>query len=100
IRDFHVTGVQTCALPISSKWPLIDKVSSATAWRGFVIQSPGPELSTVRISGLRINHAHSSSVESVLRWEDFYEVIQLDDLEIVKIGRASCRDGVQIWVVA
>src|SRR5436309_8462035 len=22
IRDFHVTGVQTCALPISSKFPL------------------------------------------------------------------------------
>src|SRR5690606_39955457 len=21
IRDFHVTGVQTCALPISARWP-------------------------------------------------------------------------------
>src|SRR5690606_40246766 len=30
IRDFHVTGVQTCALPIS---PTTNRVSSSLPWR-------------------------------------------------------------------
>src|SRR5690606_39936440 len=37
IRDFHVTGVQTCALPISSEQPVADVAAGQAdpgRWRG------------------------------------------------------------------
>src|SRR5436309_8968848 len=37
IRDFHVTGVQTCALPIS---PADGKVLWEHAWKGYPIVQP------------------------------------------------------------
>src|SRR5690606_39558612 len=51
IRDFHVTGVQTCALPISSE-PVVSE-SQYGGWSGAVTDIPGStSASAVAISTL------------------------------------------------
>src|SRR5690606_40751284 len=51
IRDFHVTGVQTCALPISSEisvhWKLISEGLVRLEWQ----ESGGPPVAPVRGRG-------------------------------------------------
>src|SRR5690606_40754166 len=57
IRDFHVTGVQTCALPISLTIPVVSVVSRpnglpiASTLRPTVNSDESPSGSVVRLSG-------------------------------------------------
>src|SRR5690606_40705482 len=86
IRDFHVTGVQTCALPISSLassegWPL--KPATRIQRRAPLTLAPTPGTRTrtrPRIAPPRSHHerrrSHSGSVVRASR----------------KIGRASGRE--------
>src|SRR5690606_41151275 len=74
IRDFHVTGVQTCALPISV-------LTSACLWHytDWYIVLPGLAM----LGGVM-----------ALRW------LKLPVWALVlfmKIGRASCRERAAIW---
>src|SRR5690606_40857178 len=77
IRDFHVTGVQTCALPISSPCRIVRLAISTSISASIVITRPDP------LRG------------SVAAW-----MIVPALLSPVKIGRASCRERVEISGVA
>src|SRR5690606_39571107 len=89
IRDFHVTGVQTCALPIWSWWMFMSQPSLAhiLAYRrvtvsGFIHVLPSGDSEKTRDVGARVKP--SASACSRRR----------------QIGRASCRERVQISVGA
>src|SRR5690606_39289891 len=70
IRDFHVTGVQTCALPIF------------------------PDAEANELAGaIPAQRPHASCADD-LRW---VEVARLGYER--QIGRASCRERAEIWVV-
>src|SRR5690606_41632817 len=75
IRDFHVTGVQTCALPI---------------YRDYVIPE---DVKTLAVPAL----AH----RIMLRPEMWVRQIRSGDViaELLQIGRASCRERVEIQVI-
>src|SRR5699024_11887626 len=86
IRDRNVTGVQTCALPIS-----IGK------FQGVIISTPA-----------ELNNKFAMSVRSpigvvgiitpwnfpiaIATWKSFPAIV-------AEIGRASCRERVRVWVV-
>src|SRR5690606_40230564 len=96
IRDFHVTGVQTCALPIYGKQ--FDKQSLQAGWD--------------ELAKAREEHFNGPLKE----WDKAYCAVHLglaeaqgrsEDLEhryaqhralnaIFQIGRASCRERVRI----
>src|SRR5436309_10554780 len=87
IRDFHVTGVQTCALPIL---------------RG-AKQSQKDVLGTIDDANLRIyivwapkNGGRQQDVGRVTQIVTDPRAAQYWD----EIGRASCREGVYDWEVA
>src|SRR5690606_39562534 len=83
IRDFHVTGVQTCALPI---------------WKGWPVTLPG-----ILASRLHADGSH----ESILRTPGQvcggnvtgHPFLTMDGQAVfklaVEIGRAACRDRVE-----
>src|SRR5690606_39972780 len=83
IRDFHVTGVQTCALPISS----------------FLVP---------RAYGVmhRMHHTFSDTEEdphSPHFFKDIWQMMMHTAAiysAFIKIGRASCRERVQFSVCA
>src|SRR5207302_4912319 len=98
-RDFHVTGVQTCALPISRVYRhrheslpnarLVDHDSTQVVEilvEEFEIADYGP----VFCSELEL--FEMDQVESPINLVDYrYR-------GMVQIGRASCREMVQRWV--
>src|SRR5690606_40496096 len=53
IRDFHVTGVQTCALPICADlvvvWATLDKSLGRAAIKSFVVEKGTPGFDLVRL---------------------------------------------------
>src|SRR5256885_8382176 len=79
IRDYKVTGVQTCALPISRDLgigaPMMGVVFSAFSWTYALMQIPGGIF--LDRFGTRLTY-----MLSVCSWSFF------------KIGRASCRERV------
>src|SRR5690606_39934248 len=77
IRDFHVTGVQTCALPIFRRWP------GRHGWRDGRSHLPGEPA-----DGRRPDH------RGVRGGCDRRHGLHHE------IGRASCRERVEISVVA
>src|SRR5699024_12045959 len=90
IRDRNVTGVQTCALPISQ---------SAYAIAGFqndgvdvVLLTGDNEAVAQQVSTeLNINHYKAS----MLPEDKIAYVTQSQDKQHVEIGRASCRERVK-----
>src|SRR5690606_40880590 len=74
IRDFHVTGVQTCALPISS---FANSTPCQPCAGGRAIQSA------------RAASAGGSSSATRARWRAARSALGS------KIGRASCRESVE-----
>src|SRR5690606_40296287 len=91
IRDFHVTGVQTCALPISKDY---DK-----HFLNFCIQYDGQE---------DIAEASKMIARKILTGKLTVDDITPQTIKenvyssyfIAQIGRASCRERVYISVVA
>src|SRR5690606_39650919 len=98
IRDFHVTGVQTCALPI------------------FIPLALGDNLQGLRIVGTNQDYLELYGVEfsEGKAWELPFEVVlgaeaaALTSMKLgdrfasshgIKIGRASCRERVESSVV-
>src|SRR5690606_39998063 len=90
IRDFHVTGVQTCALPIYSRC-------------GLQAHCPSPDYQSAE-SGSRSRYLRTS-----LWWASYSRFPEssrfapwpwlLPYADRHKIGRASCRERVKIPVV-
>src|SRR5690606_40486670 len=95
IRDFHVTGVQTCALPISATGRL---------------SSINPNLQNIPIRtarGREIRKAFVPRDEDHVLLSADYSQIELrlmaafsGDESMLEIGRASCRERVEISAVA
>src|SRR5690606_40978045 len=93
IRDFHVTGVQTCALPIYGEYVLFcqEKIKEQEIWTG---RRVGPE-----------------AAPQVLGCDDAFPISDIDDIlpgliegkdriyASLEIGRASCRERVKSPVV-
>src|SRR5690606_40359127 len=82
IRDFHVTGVQTCALPILP--PLTSRHTSVENW----MLSRRSSIDQLRL----VSNRRPSSVSATMS----SNVIPGFGS---KIGRASCRERVEIWEV-
>src|SRR5690606_41176165 len=95
IRDFHVTGVQTCALPISSALVLFIFIqfSFFMADRAY-----GPVWNNIVIL---LGIAYYFFCALVFR-KEFFHRKSIPGLFLYKIGRASCRDRVKDvgWMVA
>src|SRR5256885_5468455 len=83
IRDYKVTGVQTCALPISSRARRCWRRSSAAAW------TRTPSIRAMRRSRISSPGASSECGSRCTVREGRTE-----------IGRASCRERGEISVVA
>src|SRR5690606_40669850 len=56
IRDFHVTGVQTCALPICRRWSTVSEKAKGTcrpsavkACRAIVVDGASARLTSARV---------------------------------------------------
>src|SRR5207253_4913458 len=91
IRDGHVTGVQTCALPISSS-----TIISPTFSSGAKIADRVP--TTTRASPIRTrHHSRARSASLIAECNTATPSKRAPNHEI---GRASCRERVKIWLVA
>src|SRR5207253_3824784 len=100
IRDGHVTGVQTCALPISPQvgLPREERLRNVRdAFKPRAGAAPGRRavlIDDVQTTGETLEEAAKALLTAgahavyalTLCWEE--------------IGRASCRERVEIWVVA
>src|SRR5690606_39880633 len=83
IRDFHVTGVQTCALPISGKTPGRRLLVSTCKLSPFHFQfTPTQAINWSRLSTSRIRG---------IRWKVTTCSLSKDAAS-KEIGRASCRE--------
>src|SRR5690606_39731953 len=89
IRDFHVTGVQTCALPISGE--LLSATRAAPGKEVAVAQIPSPAHPDGDIGLLK---AAPDAFD--LKFEPSPMESGAHGGPDRKIGRASCREGVQV----
>src|SRR5690606_40996811 len=86
IRDFHVTGVQTCALPISCRRP------SGYSRRAPAIPVPGSEAKVPS----SVSSQPGWGTVSLLRKTTYSpRASARPSLQAAKIGRASCRERVE-----
>src|SRR5690606_40875643 len=81
IRDFHVTGVQTCALPISGDDMLADGLISWLAGQ------PNVAASVKRAAGIKGDLDHFGATNFLVGL-----LTILRDSGYSEIGRASCRE--------
>src|SRR5690606_40595047 len=88
IRDFHVTGVQTCALPILSK-----SFGAQTIWRDVTLTLPPGEISVLLGPSGTGKSVFLKSLVGLLRPEQGRVVINGVDICTCseQIGRASGR---------
>src|SRR5690606_40730452 len=84
IRDFHVTGVQTCALPIFAFWLL------GTA--------NGEPEQVAALHGPRLERMLTEAVDTPLRGFVYEAAGTVPEAELAEIGRASCRERVSVTV--
>src|SRR5690606_40498551 len=99
IRDFHVTGVQTCALPISRL--ARDELTGAEVPRvelGFVegVESPARDRGEVERGG-----SEAAQVAHLRHEPRDHLALACAPLGVVReeTGRASCRERASIWWV-
>src|SRR5690606_40589006 len=95
IRDFHVTGVQTCALPILNSYTVCsDWLNWNTGWwRG--MDPDGEELKWRYILwDMDATFDHYANFTGIGDESANADPCQAEELP--KIGRASCRVSVQI----
>src|SRR5690606_40667941 len=77
IRDFHVTGVQTCALPILSIFSVTSSASAFLTSTPALAPRPVPTMIDI---GVARPSAHGRAM------------ISTETAATSEIGRASCRD--------
>src|SRR5690606_40403077 len=98
-RDFHVTGVQTCALPISLSDHVLELGAGEPRVYGggyteYVAQSGHEEAEAERAEA-GVDQQHGGVLLEVHPLHHGEDEAQRDGDEI---GRASCREGVWISV--
>src|SRR5690606_40182047 len=87
IRDFHVTGVQTCALPISRM--IISFLASHGGSSARALITAMREGNLQAKPGIVVTNNRDSAI--------FHWCLD-NDIEVRQIGRASCREGEEIAV--
>src|SRR5690606_40230456 len=95
IRDFHVTGVQTCALPIFLTREGTRVLVQCKRWQSWKV---GTE--EVRsFAGVLRRNGESASGGIFVTLSRFTEYAEREarELGIAQIGRASCREGRVGW---
>src|SRR5690606_40516325 len=98
IRAFHVTGVQTCALPISGVGD-DDHAGFVDAWlSGAFASTKGCITSPDTVDG-QVIRAAGPAFEEMLATAGA-SITSMPSSEIYKIGRASCRDRVEVVQMA
>src|SRR5438067_5450534 len=87
IRYRNVTGVQTCALPISSR-------GLSNGWRGALVPSPAARYTASQTPAVRVGTPYSSGTPGGRTAADALEkpVIVEQPAAGTQIGRASCRE--------
>src|SRR5690606_40676310 len=95
IRDFHVTGVQTCALPIyyHSSYPAYDRAQDIYTVMLDDLKIISDELRTISLSPAMAERFSTQDVINggdVDLWEKYCNS---------QIGRASCRERWKISVM-
>src|SRR5207302_2731937 len=92
IRDFHVTGVQTCALPISTKLPIcFEPEAGRSICASCLMRSRTRSITSAFVR--RSSDTSHSFTHSCLRSPAAFVAYR-------QIGRASCRERVEIAVPA
>src|SRR5690606_39621457 len=88
IRDFHVTGVQTCALPISSGRPdvVVVVATRGRPERFAELLGSVAEMSTLDV---RVAAGVDDDDPTLPR---YLELIDSSPVPLSEIGRASCRE--------
>src|SRR5690606_40286425 len=95
-RDFHVTGVQTCALPILNY--------SAALIEGRTVRASARQCGIDKNTSFRWRHrfltlpaaAKANHLEGVVEADEtFFPVSCKGQRQLDQIGRASCRERVQ-----
>src|SRR5207253_8044199 len=100
IRDGHVTGVQTCALPICCVETWISGTGLEKDFeRATRVSLRGPEIIA------RSEAGEPDALDALERFEDrlargLAGVINLLDPDVIEIGRASCRERGEVSDVA
>src|SRR5690606_39643117 len=89
IRDFHVTGVQTCALPIYIDNKIFHPIYLLSGEEPYYIDL---------LSDYIAEHALSEEEQSFNQTIVYGKDSEVQSI-IQKIGRASCRERVEISVV-
>src|SRR5207249_8438084 len=93
IRDRNVTGVQTCALPISTRTAAPSSRSIATADRYDSFPVRGFSEGTFSISIRSLPNSPSIVMRCwFTAWPGTAKIL-------IQIGRASCRERVEVWGV-
>src|SRR5205807_6054915 len=94
IRDYKVTGVQTCALPILAS--VVQPVErSILDDRAVTTEQPLP-----RTVELQYGPFVTGSLELQASARQSFDEVMIDEQFTVEIGRASCRERGEVEVVA
>src|SRR5205807_5604391 len=96
-RDYKVTGVQTCALPISRAYYVNERTWKLT-WTIFLALRLRRSPTAVSAERKIVDHARSLDAGNRFHTpEDLLEdLTPLFDAISIEIGRASCRERVEI----
>src|SRR5690606_40957801 len=98
IRDFHVTGVQTCALPISMSNTGSCRGGRPCATRGGAWKG---RLFDARQAGAAEQVSLAEIDSQIEQFEQIaFGLDLLDDQVHAEIGRASCRERAQSLVLS
>src|SRR5690606_40771903 len=95
IRDFHVTGVQTCALPIwksPSRWSASAQLAAGHATRF--------DVTALRRRKRLVEPGNVALTDPKQLADELHALAQdcpVDCTAALEIGRASCRDSVYMW---
>src|SRR5690606_39488793 len=89
IRDFHVTGVQTCALPIfPSGW--VDGGRRNPCWTHRTVAKARASLTITRTACASVSRSSAQACTSRSPPLHFFSSRSMEN----EIGRASCRERV------
>src|SRR5690606_40672444 len=93
IRDFHVTGVQTCALPIWLQLTGLDRLAQNNAASADGLLD--------FIDGITIDNARGKLIFPVVEpfGKDLEAKFSTTELDLKEIGRASCREREYITTI-